>query len=195
MQMSDNEILGNYRRAKNQRAQVKTLADLNAVSEPEMAEKLRSLGIKVPGRAAKESSSSVDWLRARHLYDEGQSDLEIAEQLGCSKQTLANWRKREGLHANYPKSRAPAKKAAEPAPVVPADPAGTMTAGRVAEIFAQIAKWHPGAVIRLPAGQALAGISLISRYGTGGEPVLEIRLDVWGGLYAQQDFSDGSLDP
>lgn len=180
MQMSDNEILGNYRRAKDQKAQVKILADLNAVSEPEMAEKLRSLGIKVPGRAAKESSSSVDWLRARQLYDEGQSDLEIAEQLGCSKQTLANWRKREGLHANYPKSRAPAKKAAppEPSPAVPADPAGTMTAGRAAEIFAQIAKWHPGAMIWLPAGQELAGISLISRYGAGGELVLEIRLDV-----------------
>nr|WP_325302298.1 helix-turn-helix domain-containing protein [uncultured Dysosmobacter sp.] len=181
MQMSDNEILGNYRRAKDQKAQVKILADLNAVSEPEMAEKLRSLGIKVPGRAVKESSSSVDWLRARQLYDEGQSDLEIAEQLGCSKQTLANWRKREGLHANYPKSRPRAAKMAaqpEPPPAVPAGSAGTMTAGRVAEIFAQIAKWHPGAMIRLPAGQELAGISLISRYGAGGEPVLEIRLDV-----------------
>ena len=180
MQMTDSEILSNYRGAKNQKAQVKILADLNAVSEPEMAEKLRSLGIKVPGRAVKELPASVDWLRVRQLYDEGQSDLEIAEQLGCSKQTLANWRKREGLHANYPKSRAPAKKAAppEPSPAVPADPAGTMTAGRVAEIFAQIAKWHPGAMIRLPAGQELAGISLVSCYGAGGEPVLEIHLDV-----------------
>lgn len=175
MQMTDSEILSNYRGAKNQKAQVKILADLNAVSEPEMAEKLRSLGIKVPGRAVKELPASVDWLRVRQLYDEGQSDLEIAEQLGYSKQTLANWRKREGLHANYPKSRAPAKKAAPPEP---ADPAGTMTAGRVAEIFTQIAKWHPGAMIRLPAGQELAGISLISRYGAGGEPVLEIHLDV-----------------
>lgn len=180
MQMTDSEILGNYRGAKNQKAQVKILADLNAVSEPEMVEKLRSLGVKVPGRAAKDLPAGVDWLRARQLYDEGQSDLEIAEQLGCSKQTLANWRKREGLHANYPKSRAPAKKTAQPetAPAVPADPAGTMTAGRVAEIFTQIAKWHPGAMIRLPAGQELAGISLISRYGAGGEPVLEIHLDV-----------------
>ena len=114
MQMTDSEILGNYRGAKNQKAQVKILADLNAVSEPEMVEKLRSLGVKVPGRAAKDLPAGVDWLRARQLYDEGQSDLEIAEQLGCSKQTLANWRKREGLHANYPKSRAPAKKTAQP---------------------------------------------------------------------------------
>lgn len=121
MQMTDSEILSNYRGAKNQKAQVKILADLNAVSE------------------------------------------------------------REGLHANYPKSRPRAAKMAaqpEPPPAVPAGSAGTMTAGRVAEIFAQIAKWHPGAMIRLPAGQELAGISLISRYGAGGEPVLEIRLDV-----------------
>ena len=180
MQMTDSEILGNYRGAKNQKDQVKILADLNAVSEPEMVEKLRSLGVKVPGRAAKDLPASVDWLRARQLYDEGQSDLEIAEQLGCSKQTLANWRKREGLHANYPKSRATAKKTAqpEPSPAVPADPAGTMTAGRMAEIFAQIAKWHPGAMIRLPAGQALAGVSLVSHYGADGEPELEIHLDV-----------------
>lgn len=40
MQMTDSEILGNYRGAKNQKAQVKILADLNAVSEPEMVEKL-----------------------------------------------------------------------------------------------------------------------------------------------------------
>ena len=61
MQMTDSEILGNYRGAKNQKAQVKILADLNAVSEPEMVEKLWSLGVKVPGRAAKDLPAGVDW--------------------------------------------------------------------------------------------------------------------------------------
>lgn len=51
MNMGDNEILISYRTAKNQKAQIDVLADLNECTRTEMAQWLADHGEKVDGRA------------------------------------------------------------------------------------------------------------------------------------------------
>lgn len=177
MQMTDAEILSSYKGAKNPKDQITVLADLNGVCKAEMAQKLRELGVQIP--EPKLRPSAMDELRAAELYRAGACDLDIAEQLGCKKAQVTEWRKRSGLAANYPQHRAPAKKqkapAPEPGPAVP-EGSGTMTAARMAQVLGQIAKWHPEARVLL-AGKAVAGICLVSRYGLDGEPELEIHVE------------------
>lgn len=38
-----------------------------------------------------------DWKRFRSLWDEGRTDGEIAEEMRCNKETVAKWRRAEGL--------------------------------------------------------------------------------------------------
>lgn len=51
----------------------------------------------------------LDWEKARELYEQGLSDSEIGKAVGCSNQSIKNWRDREGLvskNRKYaPKSR------------------------------------------------------------------------------------------
>ena len=70
--------------------------------------------------------------------------------LGVSKAVFAKWRKAQGLSANYPKQRAPGKPRRTPSPQEPANDA--LTVRRMAEIFGQMAEWHPDAVVSVPAG-------------------------------------------
>ena len=53
MNMGDNEILISYRTAKNQKAQIDVLADLNECTRTEMAQWLADHGEKVDGRAVR----------------------------------------------------------------------------------------------------------------------------------------------
>ena len=93
--------------------------------------------------------------------------------LGVSKTVFAEWRRGQGLSANYPKRRAP-RKATAAAP--PEEPAGdALTVRRMAEIFGQMAEWHPDAVVSVPAG-ALSHVRLVSEYGQAGEPLLRVEL-------------------
>lgn len=80
-----------------------------------------------------------------------------------------------GLKANYPKLRASRRpgKAAEPNRENPAGDA--LTVGRLAEIFGQMAQWHPDAVVSVPAG-TLSHVRLVSEYGQAGEPLLRVEL-------------------
>ena len=38
-----------------------------------------------------------DWKRFRSLWDEGRTDGEIAREMRCNKETVAKWRRKEGL--------------------------------------------------------------------------------------------------
>ena len=38
-----------------------------------------------------------DWKRFRSLWDDGRTDGEIAEEMRCNKETVAKWRRAEGL--------------------------------------------------------------------------------------------------
>lgn len=79
----------------------------------------------------------------------------------------------QGLSANYPKQRAPGKPRRTPPPQEPAGDA--LTVRRMAEIFGQMAEWHPDAVVSVPAG-ALSHVRLVSEYGQAGEPLLRVEM-------------------
>ena len=177
MQMTDDEIRSSMRRAKRPAEQVKVLAELNACSETEIRAKLEELGIAAPAKKPKVWKFDTD--RARQLLAEGRTDLEAAEMLGISKQTLGDWRRAMKLPVNpEPRHPAKAKQAAPgPAPAVPASgEPGTMTAARMAEIFSQLAKWHPDAAVAI-GGQDIRRVELVSTYEGAGEPVLCVRIE------------------
>ena len=179
MFMSDAEIATGYRTAKNKTKQIGVLAELNAVSHKAMEEKLVELGLMEktgggePLPAPTTEVAPFDETRARKLYAEGRDDLAISEMLGVSKAVFAKWRKGQGLSANYPKQRAPGKPRRTPPPQEPAGDA--LTVGRMAEIFGQMAEWHPDAVVSVPAG-TLSHVRLVSEYGQAGEPLLRVEL-------------------
>lgn len=177
MHMTDDEIRSSMRKAKNPTEQVKVLAELNACSEAEVRTKLEELGITVP--AKKPKVWKFDTGRACRLLAEGRTDLEAAEMLGISKQTFGDWRRAMKIPVN-PEPRRPAKvkqAAPGPAPAVPASgEPGTMTAARMAQIFAQLAKWHPDAAVSF-SGQDVRRVELVSTYEGAGEPVLCVRIE------------------
>lgn len=177
MHMTDDEIRSSMRKAKNPTEQVKVLAELNACSETEIRVKLEELGIAAPVRKPKAWKFDTD--RARQLLAEGRTDLEAAEMLGISKQTFGDWRRSMKLRVNpEPRRPAKAKRATPgPAPAVPASgEPGTMTAARMAQIFTQLAKWHPDAAVSF-SGQDIRRVELVSTYEGAGEPVLCVRIE------------------
>ena len=177
MQMTDDEIRSSMRRAKDPAEQVKVLAELNACSEAEVRAKLEQLGIAAPQKKPKVWKFDTD--RGRQLLTEGKTDLEAAEMLGITKQTFAVWRRAMGLPVNTePRRPVKRKKAAPgPAPAVPASgESGTMTAARLAEIFAALAQWHPDAAVTF-GGQDIRRVELVSTYEGTGEPVLRVRIE------------------
>ena len=177
MHMTDDEIRSSMRKAKNPTEQVKVLAELNACSEAEIRVKLEDLGIAATARKPK--VWKFDTERARQLLAEGRTDLEAAEMLGISKQTFGDWRRSMKLRVNpEPRRPAKAKRATPgPAPAVPASgEPGTMTAARMAQIFTQLAKWHPDAAVSF-SGQDIRRVELVSTYEGAGEPVLCVRIE------------------
>ena len=101
--MDDTEIRNSYNTAKNPAAQVQVLAELNAVPQAVMAEKLRELGCDVPvlqevkQKPLRAKEVLFDENRARALFAEGKCDLEIAEMLGVSVYAFATWRRKNGM--------------------------------------------------------------------------------------------------
>ena len=101
--MDDTEIRTSYNTAKNQAAQVQVLSELNAVTTSAMAAKLRELGCDVPEmpkvnqRPLRAHDVLFNEDRARALFADGKSDLDIAEMLGISVSTFAAWRRKNGM--------------------------------------------------------------------------------------------------
>ena len=101
--MDDTEIRNSYNTAKNPAAQVQVLSELNATTPQAMAAKLRELGCDVPEpptvkqRPLRAHDVLFDENRARALFAEGKSDLEIAEMLGISVYAFATWRRKNGM--------------------------------------------------------------------------------------------------
>ena len=101
--MDDTEIRTSYNTAKNQAAQVQVLSELNATTPQAMAAKLRELGCDVPEpptvkqRPLRAHDVLFDENRARALFAEGKTDLEIAEMLGISVYAFATWRRKNGM--------------------------------------------------------------------------------------------------
>ena len=101
--MSDDEIRVSYNTAKDQKAQIKVLAELNVTTQVAMAEKLREIGCDVPElpqvkqRPLRAHDVLFDENRARALFAEGKSDLDIAEMLGITVTAFAEWRLKNGM--------------------------------------------------------------------------------------------------
>ena len=101
--MDDAEIRTSYNTAKDPKAQIKVLAELNVTTPSAIAAKLRELGCDVPDmpevkqRPLRAHDVLFDEDLARALFAEGKSDLDIAEMLGISVSTFAAWRRKNGM--------------------------------------------------------------------------------------------------
>ena len=51
--------------------------------------------------------SRFDWDKARELYEQGKTDMDIAVTIGCSDTTVREWRKREKLDPNFKRGERP----------------------------------------------------------------------------------------
>ena len=125
MQMTSSEIVSSYRQSLNHREQITILADLNSCAPATIVEVLKQAGVELPSgfkppkyHPIPQAQYRIDELRAMELYKDGMCDLDIAEQLGCTRTGVANWRKRMHLKAHYPK-RTPRKPGQMSLPVSP----------------------------------------------------------------------------
>lgn len=185
MQMSDAEIIASFRGAKNQKKQIRVLADLNSVNLDEMRLYLHQLGEPVelpkenPRKVRKPPAPAFDVSRALALHAEGLSDLDIAEQLGVKVTSFAAWRRGQGIPANIHRTQKSGKKGTRaqlrPAPAVPDTSTGAMTAGRLAEVFARIAKFHPDAPVTMD-GKGVASVMLSSIFDNASDAEVQVFL-------------------
>ena len=98
MNYSAEEIVRSYRQAKDQKAQIKILAELNTCSVEEIRRVLADEGVLAEEpQKAKSPAKRFDAERALALYGEGGSDEAIAEALGVSGDTVTKWRRGSGL--------------------------------------------------------------------------------------------------
>lgn len=53
-----------------------------------------------PSGSARSECGRYDWTAAWELYNQGHTDREIAEAMGCTAPTVGSWRSRHGLSPN-----------------------------------------------------------------------------------------------
>ena len=188
MQMSDHELLYEYRHAVNPAAQIKVLAELNAVSVGAMRNKLLDLGAELPDVTITPrnlAASAIDHARAWELYNEGLCDHDMAEALGVSKNTVANWRNQNDLKCHRaPPGYIQAKKKStepedspepEPEPTEPPEPAAQEEPPRMSiegllRVAGQMQQAFPQAEITVD-GRYLRDIRIHVAYNADGEVV------------------------
>ena len=209
--MDDTEIRNSYNTAKNPAAQVQVLAELNAVTPSAMAAKLRDLGCDVPvlqevkQKPLRAKEVLFDENRARALFAEGKSDLEIAEMLGISVYAFATWRRKNGMKRpkggerwemqKPPKSKVckaqpPTPPEAEfPAPEPAPETAGSgsqatvaavetkISAGRLGQTLLDLEKRYPGLMLTVN-GETVTSLCSIVRVPMNGEDAMSSTLDL-----------------
>lgn len=180
MQMSDHELLYHYNHAADQAAQIRILAELNAVDVPTMRNKLLDLGAqnvpaereKVPRRLG---SVTFDENRAMELYNTGCCDSDLARELGVSRNTVADWRKRNDLKINRKVPEKKQEPEPEPEPTEPPEPAAPeepprMSVEGLLRVTEQMQEAFPQAVITA-GGRYLRDIRVHIAYNADGEVV------------------------
>ena len=209
--MDDTEIRTSYNTAKNQAAQVQVLSELNAVPQAVMAEKLRELGCDVPvlqevkQKPLRAKEVLFDENRARALFAEDKSDLEIAEMLGISVYAFAMWRRKNGMKRpkggkrlemqKPPKSKVCKAQpptppeaelpAPEPAPETSApvshSPMAVQqkqdSAEELGRVLLDLAKRYPGLTLTVN-GETVTSLCLIVRVPMNGEDAMSSTLDL-----------------
>ena len=100
--MGAKEIVASYRTAKDPKAQIGVLADLNCCSVKEIEEVLIQLGAMKPENRRKPNPRKVDvdGAKARTLLEQGLTDEEAAAALGIGVTKFKEWRREEGLKPN-----------------------------------------------------------------------------------------------
>ena len=194
--MDDTEIRNSYNTAKNPAAQVQVLAELNAVTPSAMAAKLRELGCDVPEmpkvnqRPLRAHDVLFNEDRARALFADGKSDLDIAEMLGISVSTFAAWRRKNGMkrlrggnmsawskpgHAQPPMPPEAETPAPEPAPETAAPGSQPLmsapkptSAAALGRVLLDLAERYPGIVLTVN-GAAVQALCLNVRVMMGAD--------------------------
>ena len=173
MYMSDHEILYDYNHAADQAAQVRILAELNAVDVATMRNKLLDLGAKnVPDEkyAPKRlGSTSFDESLAFELHSAGGCDEDMAKALGVCRRTIADWRQRNGLRINrkLPVPREPETES-DPEILIQAVEQSFMSVGGLLRAARQIMSAFPQAEVFV-GGQRLCDIRVHVAYSSEGE--------------------------
>lgn len=100
--MGAKEIVASYRTAKDPKAQIGVLADLNCCSVKEIEEVLIQLGAMKPENRRKPNPRKVDvdGAKARTLPAQRLTDEEAAAALGIGVTKFKEWRREEGLKPN-----------------------------------------------------------------------------------------------
>ena len=100
--MGAKEIVASYRTAKDPKAQIGVLADLNCCSVKEIEEVLIQLGAMKPENRRKPNPRKVDvdGAKARTLLAQGLTDEEAAAALGIGVTKFKEWRREEGIRPN-----------------------------------------------------------------------------------------------
>ena len=100
--MGAKEIVASYRTARNPKAQIGVLADLNGCSQKEIEEVLMQLGAMKPAERKKPNPRKidVDAAAARELLKQGMTDEEAAAALDIGVHKFAEWRREEGIRPN-----------------------------------------------------------------------------------------------
>ena len=164
--MGDNEIAASFRTAASPHKQVQVLADLNCVSKYDMEVKLFQLGLldsqpqepvadeppKRPRAPRPRMPKRWDEARAMSLYNEGATDLDIADSVGVTKTTIASWRRGQGLPPNV--KPAPSLCTGSPPPV------RGMTVQRLQRLLDAIASGHPDALV-FADGCSIIGVDVL----------------------------------
>ncbi len=178
--MGAKEIVASYRTAKNPKAQIGVLADLNGCSEKEIEEVLVQLGAMKPAERKKPNPRkiNVDGEQARELLAQGLTDEEAAASLGISTSKFAEWRREEGLKPN--RKPAAAKETADhtegreeqPASIEAAEVycgAGYVTVAELHDILTAALAGKMGHAAVTVKGQRFRSMALRISYTIGGE--------------------------
>lgn len=100
--MGAKEIVASYRTAKNPKAQIGVLADLNSCTEQEIEAVLIQLGAMKPAERKKPNPRkiNVDAETARELLEQGMTDAEAAAALDIGVHKFSAWRREAGIKPN-----------------------------------------------------------------------------------------------
>lgn len=179
MILSDDELLVDFRQAKNKRLQVSILADQCCCSAYEVAKRLEKLGafrgtllqakqfsnryqptegVGENWKGFKRHIEPLDEERCRELYDKGLSDVDIALAMDVKAYRIEAWRRKEGLRRPHPKKlekeereRMKKENAAAAAAVLPAAAPTCCQPGKPVDVWKETS---PSAA-RADAGEAV----------------------------------------
>ncbi|MBE6987981.1 MAG: hypothetical protein E7432_04290 [Ruminococcaceae bacterium] len=95
MLMTSFEIRQEYKLAKNPKAQIKILAELNCCHINDIKDVLRGIEVVKPRKVFRHSSDEAKM----ELYKKGKNDYEIGRELNIAPTAICYWRKKNGLKA------------------------------------------------------------------------------------------------